>query len=295
MGFLDKFLKKKTETPASKQENAPEGPMAEPANKKVPSREEPEADIKRPQTEEYTPGGSPVYRYEDHQEEGFRPPADVGVYAKLVQEHFDQLFPNRGHFVYHETLSDIVHVDVHILRPTAEQNFYVLYTTGMSDLPMTLPEGLEDRDDLKYAELFLFLPGSWNVGEDLEGPEKLPHESYWPIHMLKFLARFPHEYHTWLGFGHTMPNGPDYAPVCDGVGFGGMVLDWLGKDFGQVETPAGHDVMLYFVIPAYKEEIEYKLKYGMEGLTDRFQEKELPLILDPHRHNFCADFTEVLD
>ena len=113
--------------------------------------------------------------------------------------------------------------------------------------------------------------------------------------MLKFLARFPHEYHTWLGFGHTMPNGPDYAPMCEGVGFGGIVLDWLGKDFGRVENPEGHDVMLYYVIPAYKQEIEYKLKYGMEGLSKRFSEGELPLVLDIHRPNLCADFTEILD
>lgn len=55
------------------------------------------------------------------------------------------------------------------------------------------------------------------------------------------------------------------------------------------------DVLLYFVIPAYKEEIEYKLKYGMEGLQERYAKGDLPLILDPHRPNLCADFHEILD
>lgn len=269
MGLLDRF-KKKQKTPSS------------------------EKKAQGPHTDEYSPGGSPIYRYEDHQEEGFRPPVEMGVYAELVQKHFDKLFPGRGHFVYHEMMSDLVHVDVHILRPTEEANFYVLYTTGMSDLPMTLPEGL-DQEDLKYAELFMFLPGDWNVGEDVSSTQDLPYESYWPINMLKFLSRFPHEYKTWLGFGHTMPNGPDYSPVCDGVDFGGVVLDWMGQDLGRLETPDGHDVMLYYVIPAYKQEIEYKLKYGMEGLQKRFSEGELPLVLDIHRPNLCADFTEILD
>ncbi len=34
-----------------------------------------------------------------------------------------------------------------------------MYTTGMSDMPMTLPEEIADREDLKHAELFMFLPG----------------------------------------------------------------------------------------------------------------------------------------
>lgn len=270
MGLLDRFRKKSTEKTPSKPQDGPA-------------------------TNEYTPGGSPVYRYEDHQEEGFRPPETVGIYAKEVEEHFSQMFPNRGHYVIHEILSDLIHVDIHVLRPNGEDSYYVLYTTGMSDLPMHLPEELSDREDLKYGELYMFLPADWNVGEDLANPQDLPYECYWPIQMLKFLARFPHEYKTWLGFGHTMPNGPDYAPVCNGVGFGGMVLDWHGSEFGRVETKDGHDVLLYFVIPAYKEEIEYKLKYGMEGLHKRFSEEKLPLVLDVHRPNYCADFHEVLD
>ena len=74
-----------------------------------------------------------------------------------------------------------------------------------------------------------------------------------------------------------------------------MVLDWHGDKIGRVETPDGHDILCYMVIPAYKEEIEYKLKYGMEGLQERFHEGNLPLVLDVHRPNLCADFTEVLD
>lgn len=49
------------------------------------------------------------------------------------------------------------------------------------------------------------------------------------------------------------------------------------------------------LIPAYKEEIEYKLKYGMEGLSQRFAEGKLPVVLDVHRPNFCEDFKEILD
>lgn len=247
-----------------------------------------------PETEEYSPGGSAIYRYQTPEKQGFRPPEDVCVSMEAVERHMDHIFPNRGGFVYHEILSDLVHIDVHILRPAGEGDCYVLYTTGMSDLPMHLPEEIADREDLKYAELYMLLPGDWNVGEENRTAQDLPYESFWPIQMLKFLARFPHEYQTWLGWGHTIPNGPDYTPICEGVGFGGAVLDQLTL-VPPVKTEDGKEISMLMVVPAYKEEIEFKLKYGMEGLSDRFAERKLPLVLDIHRPNFCEDFHEVLD
>lgn len=246
---------------------------------------------------EVTPGGSPIYRYETPEDQGWRPPTACGTYAEEITAHFEALFPGRESFVFHELVSDLVHIDVNIMRPTKQQDFYVLYTTGMSDLPMTLPDELADREDLKYAELYLFLPGSWDLGKTGDLAQDIPYERFWPIHVLKFLARFPHEYKTWLAWGHTMPNGPDYTPFCDGVGFGGVVLSWSGGDgrLGGLKAQDGRKINLYGVIPAYKEEIEYKLKYGMEGLDKLFREKKLPMILDVRRPNLCPDFKEILD
>lgn len=244
---------------------------------------------------EVTPGGSPIYRYEAPEDQGWRPPEAYGVFAGEITEHLEALFPGRETFVFHELISDLVHIDVNIMRPTAEKNYYVVYTTGMSDLPMTLPEELADRQDLKYAELYLFLPGDWDFGKTGALDTDLPESSYWPIRMLKFLARFPHEYHTWLAWGHTMPNGPRYAPLCEGLGFGGVVLSQTGGDLEKLKTQSGQTVNFLFAIPAYQSEIEYKLKYGMEGLDKRFSEGGLPMVLDIHRPNLCADFTEVLD
>ena len=62
-----------------------------------------------------------------------------------------------------------------------------------------------------------------------------------------------------------------------------------------LKTEEEREISFYLLIPAYKEEIEYKLKYGMEGLSQRFAEGKLPVVLDVHRPNFCADFKETLD
>lgn len=274
MGFLDKWKQKKEEKNA-------ESPAQ--SRKTAPALE----------TEEYSPGGSAIYRYQTPEKQGFRPPADVCVSMEAIEKHMDGIFPGWGGFVCHEILSDLVHIDVHVLREP-EGDGYVLYTTGMSDLPMNLPAEIADQEDLKYAELYMILPGDWNVGEENLSTKDMPYESFWPFQMLKFLARFPHEYQTWLGWGHSIPNGPDYNPICEGVGFGGAVLAQPSL-VPPLETEEGKKISFYMVVPAYKEEIEYKLKYGMEGLNQRFMEGKLPMILDIHRPNLCADFQEVLD
>lgn len=46
----------------------------------------------------------------------------------------------------------------------------------------------------------LFLPENWPTSSDAFKDDKY----YWPIKLLKQLARFPHEYNTWLGYGHTI-------------------------------------------------------------------------------------------
>lgn len=120
---------------------------------------------KGPKADEVSKGGSPIYRYEDKENEGWRPPEAYGVYAEEINAHFQGLFPNREEFVFHELLSDLVHIDVNIMRPDETHPYYVMYTTGMSDMPMTLPEEIQDREDLRYGELYMFLPKEWNPGE----------------------------------------------------------------------------------------------------------------------------------
>lgn len=238
-----------------------------------------------------SPGGSSIYRYAERQDQDkLHLPDRERVYADEVEAHFRALFPGRNTRDFCEIMSEYVRVDIHIMDPTAAEPFTVVYTTGMSDLPMTLPRQV--KKDLSRCELYILLPGDWGLGE--LGPDT-PMSVYWPVGLLKFLARFPHEYQTWLGYGHTVPNGPDYAPFDDSVGFGGVVLDGGDGPLGGFEAADGQRVMLYGVIPCYKEEIEYKLKYGMDKLDALLRQHQALGVLDPRRPNLCPDFKEVLD
>jgi hypothetical protein len=166
--------------------------------------------------------------------------------------------------VFHELLSDIVHIDVHMIAPSAQRDFYTLVTTGMSDLPMTGPEGAED---MRYAELMLALPRDWTPGllweADLED-EVL----YWPIRLLKMLARLPHSYGTWLGVGHTIPNGDPAEPYAKNTELCcAMILPpvTLPKEAGD------------------ESEMKLTLKKGADWLTDQLSEAGVTELIDPKR------------
>ena len=183
-----------------------------------------------------------------------------------VEAHMERYF---GHCdnVFHEIMSPDIHVDIYIMKPTPERNYYVLSTFGMGAHRMNVPEELADQK-LERAEIIATLPPDWKITE--------PGEAwYWPIRWLKILARLPINEDSWLGWGHTIPNGPDYTPICDGLGFGGAVLDSLTL-VPPLKTEEEREISFYLLIPAYKEEIEYKLKYGMEGLSQRFLVQRRP-------------------
>lgn len=234
-----------------------------------------------------SPGGSILYEYNDLTNTDWRPPKNA-AYAEDVEKHFQKLYPNRQSSVLHEITSDLVHINVHIMKPTTEKPFYVAYTTGMSDLPMTLPEDItQEYKHLERAELFIMLPESWNPGEDYSISNNIPYEQYWPIHILKSMARFPHEYGVWLGWGHTVPNGPNYEPILDDCGMGGFVLLELDEDFSPLYAADGTPVHLYMIAPVYREEIEYKLEHGMNALEELLIQNNLPLVVDLYRKNYC--------
>lgn len=87
-----------------------------------------------------------VISYGDEERREWTPPAEAGVYLDEIQAHIDKIYPckEKEPYVYHEIASDIVHIDVNVIPPEGGRNYYVLWTSGMSDLPMDLPDGSEN-------------------------------------------------------------------------------------------------------------------------------------------------------
>lgn len=235
-----------------------------------------------------------VIRYGNEEKEEWTPPAEAGVYLDEIQAHIDKIYPckEKEPYVYHEIASDIVHIDVNVIPPEGDRDYYVLWTSGMSDLPMDLPDGSQNPKEYNRAELLMYLPGDWELGKVGEDPSQMKKEYYWPIFWIKYLARFPHKYHTWLGTGHTLPNGEEYEPLGEGTELGGFFFlpaVPLSPAYPGVDSlicKDGTKINFLWAIPMYKEEIEFKLEEGFGAMMDLFSEKEFPRVLDPKRENY---------
>ena len=134
---------------------------------------------------------------------------------KAVEEHIEACF---GAFetVLHEVVSPDIHVDVCVIPPAKDRNYYTLVTMGMGAHRMNVPAELAEYK-LERAELAIALPADWKVDQEAFRDERW----YWPVRLLKTLARLPGECHTWLGWGHTVDNQVDNkkTPLFDNLPF----------------------------------------------------------------------------
>lgn len=197
-----------------------------------------------------------------------------------ITEHFAARFGPVDQ-VYHEVVSEYVHIDVHLIAPSADHPYRTLFTTGMSDLPMQVPEGQEDS---RYAELMLHLPADWPMSQQAWTDDA----NYWPIRMLKFMARFPHEYGTWLCSGHTVPNGEQAEPLGEGTELGCVLLVLpLNMEDEAIGLRVNDDKVINFyqLFPLYREEMQLKLDKGMDALAERMEKVGIDGIIDPRRPN----------
>lgn len=235
-----------------------------------------------PESSYTSKGGSAVYNYEAS-DEGFVPADTACVYMDEICEHFEKYF-GKSESVFHEILSEYVHIDVHWIKPTPEKPYHLLYTTGMSDKPMYLPKewSKEEKKAFSHAELMVFLPEDWKISDE----DFKEDENYWPVYFLKMLARFPHQYKTFLAFGHTIPNGPDAEPIAN-TNFGCMLvlpaMISAPEDFHRLTTKDGTEINFYALIPIYKEEMEYKLEEGTDALLDHFDDEVMTEVIDINR------------
>lgn len=176
-------------------------------------------------------------------------------------------------------------IEVHHVAPVDSRPCHTLVTTGMSDAPMPVPG---DVDAPRYLELMVTLPERWKLD-----PESRTHERwYWPVRLLKTLARFPREHDTWLGWGHTVPNGDPPRAFAPGTQLCGVIIApslLVPVEFYQLDN-GGHPVGFFSAIPLYKEELDLKLREGMEAVLSRLLHYDINDVIEPRRRNAAKRF-----
>ena len=182
---------------------------------------------------------------------------------EAVEGHIEQYF-GKVENVFHELVSPDIHVDICIVPPTEERDYYTLVTMGMGAHRMNVPEELAEYK-LERAELAIALPADWKLDQESMKDEKW----YWPIRLLKSLARLPINCDSWLGHGHTVENREPFADntkLCTATLIGPQGTE----DGSEVCTlPGGEEVNFYQVIPLYEDELDYKLEHDVDALLDK--------------------------
>ncbi len=238
--------------------------------------------------EDISPSGSPIYHHKERTIP-FQPTHGDGEVIDAIGDHIEKHL-GKVEMVYHEIISDLVHIDVHIVSPTDDRPFYTLITSGMSEAPMTVPDGAEE---FRFAELAISLPATWKLGLNQPDDEKSPlkeERNYWPIRLLKASARMPHEYDTWLGFGHTLAASDSGEPYAPDTKMNAVILlpaITTPESFWKLETPS-RSTFFWGLYPLYPEELAFKLKHGSDALIEKFQDADVTDLLDPQRKNTCV-------
>ena len=224
--------------------------------------DDPDDDGEDGELQDEEPGGPEVYTEEE---------------MEAIEGHIQQYFGDFEH-VFHELASPDIHVDICVVPPSAEQDYYTLVTMGMGAHRMHVPEELAEYK-LERAELAIALPKDWKLKQEDMRDERW----YWPIRLLKTLARLPIASDIWLGFGHTMDHEEDFAKdtkLCAAILTGPQ-----GTEEGSevCVLPGGEEVNFYQVIPLYRDELEYKLAHDADALLDKMN--GISFVVEPDRQD----------
>lgn len=191
-----------------------------------------------------------------------------------VMSHIEKSFGSVTN-ILHEIVSPDIHVDICVIPPHDESAYYTLVTMGMGAHRMNVPDKLKEKL-LERAELVIALPKDWDI-------QSKDRQWYWPILLLKDLARLPGQMDTWLGWGHAVD---DPEPYADNVPFSSAIL--IGAQAGDEDAsicklPDGDEVNFYQVIPLYREESAFHTEKGADALLEHL--RAVSWVVDPTRPN----------
>jgi hypothetical protein len=100
---------------------------------------------------------------------------------------------------------------------------------------------------------------------------------------MRWLAHFPHDQKTWIGSGHTIPNGNPPAPF-----WGSSILDTIllippivkrDQTLQDELILGGEAVHFLWMVPLTAPECKLKLGKGLDAILDLFQRNRHPTCL----------------
>lgn len=200
------------------------------------------------------PGGCRRFLSVPGDEEAFEPATDDPLLISSIQAHLDPVVGRPDH-VLHEAVSNLVHVDVHLVAPTADRPWITAYTTGMSMRPMNVPPDLREHHP-SYAELMLRLPPDW-LGRPFDPDRARLRACAWPLRVLTFLARYPHRFSTFFGHGHLF-SYDDENPIATDSRFSGVYIEdpvWTEEPIPRLAHRDGGEIRFLSAVFLHRSEV----------------------------------------
>jgi hypothetical protein len=224
---------------------------------------------------ETSPGGSIIHRYKNNEwlarRVGFTDESSA-KFGEARRDAYGRLF-GKVHGVFEEALplSPRVEVRTYYRRGEDGRDVCTLVTSGMSDLKMSVPAGAKAP---RRVELIFYCSE--------------PNHEY--LETMHWLAHFPHDQRTWIGSGHTIPNGSPPEPF-----FGSAVLDTIllippivkrDQTLPEELILDGEPVHFLWVVPLTTAECNLKLAKGLNAILGLFGKNRHPHVFDPNRASY---------
>jgi hypothetical protein len=157
----------------------------------------------------------------------------------------------------------------------------LLFTDGMSDRPMPVPEGGEAY---RYAELVQYICLFTSMPCEIEDLGQLDWANFWMVDWMFRIARLPFRHNTWLEGKWTIISNEDPPrPLSEFTQMTCWLLLGEKEPLARAELPDGKSVCFYTLMPIHTAERDLALRDGIVALLQLFEQHDVPLQLDPNR------------
>ncbi len=165
-----------------------------------------------------------------------------------------------------------------LVRATENRACHVVVSCDLSDSPMP-----SSKPEWRWAELCALLPADWPLDpQDWQNNINFG----WPMRELQRLTQFSRETGTWLGFGHSVPNGtpPEaFAPSTQQCASFLLPPLELPEKFARLRLSDGEILNFWAIVPIYAGELALKVNQKAPTLIEKLTNKGVSDVIDPTR------------
>lgn len=165
-----------------------------------------------------------------------------------------------------------------VVRATEQRDCHLVVTDNLSDAPMPT-----SKPEWQWAELCALLPADWPLDPEIWQNDI---NFGWPMRELQRIARFSRETGTWLGFGHSIPNGrppKPFAPTTKQCASFLIPPLEMPEKFARLRLENGEILNFWAILPIYENELAVKVNQKAPTLIEKLTNKGVSDVINPAR------------